>query len=228
MTGGGGGSRSGSAARPMPVLGRVGQPPSPQRSSPLGSGARPGCLVEQRLLPSGIRQGGPLRDPARGCLVERRLLPPDPARAAAAGPAWHTHLVFRKDGRAALLTKEELLVPISLTRSLRELRRMYYSAPVLEARPEENTPYVLWRRTPVAPKSPEKSANPQSKRYRIGRFGGIYGQSKLSNILHTNELASDLRFSNFIGTCIKPPRLASGRPNYHCSGCLVTRMENWS
>jgi len=96
--------------------------------------------------------------------------------------------------------------------------RMYYSAPVLEARPEENTPYVLWRRTPVAPKSPEKSANPQSKRYRIGRFGGVYGQSKLSNILHANELAGDLRFSNFISTCIKPPRLASGRPNYHCSG----------
>jgi len=54
--------------------------------------------------------------------------------------------------------------------------------------------------------------------WSAGRFGGVYGQSKLSNILHANELAGDLRFSNFISTCIKPPRLASGRPNYHCSG----------
>ncbi|KAG2558994.1 hypothetical protein PVAP13_8NG326584 [Panicum virgatum] len=58
---------------------------------------------------------------------------------------------------------------------------------------QENTPCVLWRRTPGAPKSPDNSANPQSERYRIGRFGGVYGQSKLSNILHANELAGDLR-----------------------------------
>jgi len=32
---------------------------------------------------------------------------------------------------------------------------------------QENTPYVLWRRTPGAPKSPDNSANPQSERYRI-------------------------------------------------------------
>jgi len=59
---------------------------------------------------------------------------------------------------------------------------------------QENTPCVLWRRTPGAPKSPDNSANPQSERYRIGRFGGVYGQSKLSNILHANELAGDLRY----------------------------------
>jgi len=59
---------------------------------------------------------------------------------------------------------------------------------------QENTPCVLWRRIPGAPKSPDNSANPQSERYRIGRFGGVYGQSKLSNILHANELAGDLRY----------------------------------
>jgi len=73
---------------------------------------------------------------------------------------------------------------------------------------EENTP---------CPKSPEKSTNPRSKRYRTSHllltcasfcfipikqcnfprcigFGGAYVQSKLSNILHANELAGDLRY----------------------------------
>jgi len=30
--------------------------------------------------------------------------------------------------------------------------------------------------------------------WSAGRFGGVYGQSKLSNILHANELAGDLRY----------------------------------
>jgi len=76
-----------------------------------------------------------------------------------------------------------------------------HSAPVLDVRPEENTPCVLWRRTPGAPKSPDNSANPQSERYRIGRFGGVYGQSKLSNILHANELAGDLSDHFFTIKC---------------------------
>ncbi|XP_039851653.1 homeobox protein engrailed-1-like isoform X2 [Panicum virgatum] len=70
--------------------------------------------------PAGLPRGAaapPLRGPARAAAGRA-------AGAVAAGPAWHPYLVFRcrKDGHAAMLKKEELLVPISLAISLRELR----------------------------------------------------------------------------------------------------------
>ncbi|XP_039820212.1 myosin IC heavy chain-like [Panicum virgatum] len=131
--------RSHRGRRPSP-------PPSPWRSSPPGSGkgeARSTGSAGRAASWSGVSSPpGSGEGAARSTGGAGRAAswsggssPPDPARAAAgraagaaaAGPAWHPHLSFRcrKDGHAAMLKKEELLVPISLAISLRELRRMY-------------------------------------------------------------------------------------------------------
>ncbi|KAG2549976.1 uncharacterized protein LOC120651421 isoform X2 [Panicum virgatum] len=136
----------------MPVLGRAGQPPSPRRSSPPGSGegaARStGGAGRAASWSSGSSPPGSGEGVPRGAAAppsgsgEGRGWAGSGGRGCRAGVAPPPCLPDRKDGHAAMLTKEELLVPISLARSLRELRRMYYSAPVLEARPE-------CRRTPL-------------------------------------------------------------------------------
>ncbi|KAG2549975.1 hypothetical protein PVAP13_9KG245413 [Panicum virgatum] len=130
----------------MPVLGRAGQPPSPRRSSPPGSGegaARStGGAGRAASWSSGSSPPGSGEGVPRGAAAppsgsgEGRGWAGSGGRGCRAGVAPPPCLPDRKDGHAAMLTKEELLVPISLARSLRELRRMYYSAPVLEARPE--------------------------------------------------------------------------------------------
>ncbi|XP_039784830.1 translation initiation factor IF-2-like isoform X3 [Panicum virgatum] len=206
----------------MPVLGRAGQPPSPRRSSPPGSGegaARStGGAGRAASWSSGSSPPGSGEGVPRGAAAppsgsgEGRGWAGSGGRGCRAGVAPPPCLPVRdrKDGHAAMLTKEELLVPISLARSLRELRRMYYSAPVLEARPE-------CRRTPLTFCGGEHQL-PQNLRrsQRILRARGT-------------ELGCDAVQAMLVNLPCSIRSLTLDRCNLGLAGivCIIQEMTNW-